>query len=74
MPKHEGHETVASLDSQNLQMGASDEVAAPQLGQLSVWASIAAFRWPKWAQAILHDHSREGLLGKQSELINPELY
>jgi hypothetical protein len=40
MPKHEGQETVASLDSQNLQMGASDELAAPQLGQLRVSASI----------------------------------
>ena len=40
MPKHDGQETVASRDSQNLQMGASDELAAPQLGQLSVSASI----------------------------------
>lgn len=43
MPKHEGQETVASLDSQNPQTGASDEVAAPQLGQLSVSACIGAF-------------------------------
>jgi len=40
MPKHEGQDTVANFDSQNAQCEAADEVAAPQLGQLSVLASI----------------------------------
>jgi hypothetical protein len=40
MAKHEGHATVASLDSQYLHCGESDETAAPQFGQFRVWASI----------------------------------
>ncbi len=34
MPKHEGHATVASFDSQYWHCGESDEMAAPQFGQL----------------------------------------
>jgi hypothetical protein len=34
--KHDGHATVANFDSQYWQRGASDEIAAPQFGQLSV--------------------------------------
>jgi hypothetical protein len=33
MPKHDGHATVASRDSQNAQSDASVELAAPQFGQ-----------------------------------------
>jgi hypothetical protein len=40
MPKHEAHEIVASFDSQYWQRGESDEIAAPQFGQLSVCACI----------------------------------
>jgi hypothetical protein len=40
MAKHEGQATVASFDSQNLQRGESEEMAAPQLGQLRVSAFI----------------------------------
>jgi len=40
MPKHEGQATVASFDSQYWHCGESDEIAAPQLGQLSVCACI----------------------------------
>jgi hypothetical protein len=36
--KHEGQATVASREPQNRHSGASVEVAAPQLGQLSVSA------------------------------------
>jgi len=36
--KHEGQATVASREPQNWHSGASVEVAAPQLGQLSVSA------------------------------------
>jgi len=36
MPKHEGQATVASREPQKMQVGASDELAAPQFGQLSV--------------------------------------
>jgi hypothetical protein len=38
--KHEGQATVASRDWQNWHSGASVELAAPQLGQLSVSACI----------------------------------
>jgi len=41
MPKHEAHAIVASFDSQYWQTGESDEIAAPQFGQLSVSASIS---------------------------------
>src|ERR1051325_8995660 len=41
MPKHEAHAVVASFDSQYWQSGESDEIAAPQFGQLSVSASIS---------------------------------
>src|SRR5207247_9284174 len=40
IPKHDAHATVASFDSQYLHCGASDEIAAPQFGQLRVFASI----------------------------------
>jgi hypothetical protein len=40
MAKQEGHAIVASFDSQYRHCGESDETAAPQLGQLSVCASI----------------------------------
>ena len=43
IPKHDAHATVASFDSQYLHCGASDEIAAPQFGQLRVFASI-----PSW--------------------------
>jgi hypothetical protein len=34
--KHDGHAMVASFDSQYLHCGESEEIAAPQFGQLSV--------------------------------------
>jgi len=40
MAKQEGQAIVASLDSQYLHCGESDEIAAPQFGQLRVCASI----------------------------------
>ena len=40
MAKQDGQATVASLDSQYLHCGESDEIAAPQFGQLRVCASI----------------------------------
>jgi hypothetical protein len=40
MPKHESHAIVASFDSQYWQRGESDEIAAPQFGQLRVSAFI----------------------------------
>jgi hypothetical protein len=40
MPKHEPHAMVASFDSQYWQFEESDEIAAPQLGQLRVFAVI----------------------------------
>jgi len=40
MPKQEAHEIVASFDSQNWHFDESEEIAAPQLGQLRVCASI----------------------------------
>src|SRR5437879_361545 len=42
IPKHEGHATVASREPQKTQVEASDELAAPQFGQLSVWASMVS--------------------------------
>jgi hypothetical protein len=42
MPKHEPHEIVATFDSQNWHFDESEEIAAPQLGQLRVCASIDA--------------------------------
>jgi hypothetical protein len=42
MAKQFGHETVASLASQNRQREASVEAAAPQVGQLSVSAFIVS--------------------------------
>ena len=41
MPKHEAQAIVASFDSQYWQRGESEEIAAPQLGQLRVSACIA---------------------------------
>jgi hypothetical protein len=40
MPKHAGQATVASFDSQYWHCGASDEMAAPQFGQLRVCACM----------------------------------
>jgi len=40
MPKQDGHATVASFDSQYWHCGESDEIAAPQLGQLRVCACM----------------------------------
>jgi len=40
MPKHEAHAIVASFDSQYWQCDESDEIAAPQFGQLRVSACI----------------------------------
>ena len=40
MPKHDGQATVASFDSQYRHCGASEEIAAPQLGQLRVCACM----------------------------------
>jgi len=39
--KQDGQATVASLDSQYLHCGESDEIAAPQFGQLRVSAVIS---------------------------------
>src|ERR1051325_9135791 len=44
MPKHEGHMTVASFDSQYWHCGESDEMAAPQFGQFRLCAFIALGR------------------------------
>jgi hypothetical protein len=41
MPKHEPHAMVASFDSQYWQRDESDEIAAPQFGQLRVSACIS---------------------------------
>jgi len=51
MPKHAGQATVASFDSQNWHCGASDDMAAPQFGQLRVCACMISGRdekrgWP----------------------------
>jgi hypothetical protein len=40
MPKQEPHAMVASFDSQYWQFDESDEIAAPQFGQLRVSAVI----------------------------------
>lgn len=42
MPKHDGHATVASRDSQNWHRVESDETAAPQLKQFKVSACMHA--------------------------------
>jgi hypothetical protein len=39
-PKQAGHAAVASFDSQYLHWEDSELIAAPQLGQLRVWASM----------------------------------
>jgi hypothetical protein len=44
MPKHDAHAMVASFDSQYWQCDASEEIAAPQFGQLRVSACIVAPR------------------------------
>ena len=41
MPKQEAHAIVASFDSQYWQCDESDEIAAPQFGQLRVSACIS---------------------------------
>jgi hypothetical protein len=46
MPKHEGQAMVASFDSQYWHRGESDEIAAPQFGQLRVRACIQSQRSP----------------------------
>jgi hypothetical protein len=38
--KHDGQATVASFDSQYWHLGESEEIAAPQFGQLSFSACI----------------------------------
>ena len=40
MAKHDAHAMVASFDSQYWQSGESEEIAAPQFGQLRVSAVI----------------------------------
>jgi hypothetical protein len=40
IPKHDGQETVANFDSQYLHCDESDEIAAPQFGQLRFCAFI----------------------------------
>jgi hypothetical protein len=40
IPKHDGHETVANFDSQYLHCDESEEIAAPQFGQLRFCAFI----------------------------------
>ncbi|HVS20932.1 MAG TPA: hypothetical protein VHD88_03750 [Pyrinomonadaceae bacterium] len=40
MPKHDAQATVANFDSQYWHCGESDEIAAPQLAQLRVFASM----------------------------------
>ncbi|HXT61710.1 MAG TPA: hypothetical protein VN696_01620 [Pyrinomonadaceae bacterium] len=40
MPKHDAHAMVATFDSQYWQRAESDEIAAPQFGQLRVSAVI----------------------------------
>jgi hypothetical protein len=40
MPKHDAQAIVANFDSQYWHCAASDEIAAPQLGQLRVCACI----------------------------------
>jgi hypothetical protein len=42
MPKHEGQATVASRELQYWHSGASVDVAAPHIGQLSVSACISS--------------------------------
>jgi hypothetical protein len=42
MPKHEGQATVASREPQYWHSGASVDVAAPHIGQLSVSACISS--------------------------------
>jgi hypothetical protein len=46
MPKHDPQAIVATFDWQNWQRGASDEIAAPQFGQLRVCACILSARIP----------------------------
>src|SRR2546421_4431012 len=41
IPKQDGHAMVASFDSQYWHCGESDEIAAPQLGQLRVCACMS---------------------------------
>jgi len=40
MPKHEAQAIVATFDSQNWHCAESDEIAAPQFGQLRVCGCI----------------------------------
>jgi len=47
MPKHAGQATVANFDSQYWHCGASDEMAAPQFGQLRVCACMIKSRPPQ---------------------------
>jgi hypothetical protein len=49
-PKQAGHATVASFDSQYLHCDESELIAAPQLGQLRVWASILCVAQPAAAR------------------------
>jgi hypothetical protein len=42
MPKHDAQAIVATFDSQNWQRDASDEIAAPQFGQLRFCTCIRA--------------------------------
>jgi len=46
IPKQDGHATVASFDSQYWHCGESDEIAAPQLGQLRVCACMIVKEGP----------------------------
>jgi len=46
MPKQDGHATLASFDSQYWHCGESDEIAAPQLGQLRVCACMIVKEGP----------------------------
>jgi len=48
IPKQEAQATVASFDSQYWHCGASDEIAAPQFGQLRVCAGIGSTHPRGW--------------------------
>jgi len=70
IPKQDGHATVASFDSQYWHCGESDEIAAPQLGQLRVCACMMVTSYAYGSPARTLTFARGGFLSKNAGRIN----
>ena len=71
MAKQDEHAMVASFDSQYRHCGASDEIAAPQLGQLRVWASMINYALAQARVTAADYHFERHLCHEKIFLLDP---